>query len=56
MSDKLSVAFSEDVEDEVDRNPSLPRQHIKDILDLVKNGIITKSEGESLIEEYKKAK
>eukprot|EP00944_MAST-04C_sp_MAST-4C-sp1_P008873 g8873.t1 len=54
MSDKLSVAFSEDVEDEVDRNPSLPGQHIKDILDLVKNGIITKSEGESLIEEYKR--
>ena len=58
MSDKLSVAFSEDVEeqgDTVDRNRrSLPRQHIKDVLDLVKNGIITKSEGESLIEEYKR--
>ena len=54
MSDKLSVAFSEDVEDEVDRSPSLPGQHIEDVLDLVKHGIITKSEGESLIEEYKR--
>ena len=62
MSDKLSVAFSEDLESYEDdkgqddfeyRNSSIPDQRVKDILDLVKNGIITKSEGQKLIEEYK---
>ena len=32
----------------------LPKQHIEDVLDLVKHGIITESQGKSLIEEYKR--
>ena len=63
MSDKLSVAFSEDLESEQDdrvqddseyRSSSVPKQHIEDVLDLVKHGIITESQGKSLIEEYKR--